>query len=129
MIILQQNENIINITPFQRLQVSISKYYTNKKDEQMKAVLDLKLFGDRLKDLKIEMEEISKILSDPKSSLCDRKSYTNIIKNTIQEIEILVLMASVQGYFPNPIFRRFSVLIMLQVTEGSHVLPSSPLPG
>ena len=54
-----------------------------KKDKQMKAALDLKLFGDRLKDLKIEMEEISKILSDPKSSLRDRKSCTNIIKNTI----------------------------------------------
>ncbi len=38
-----------------------------KKDKQMKVALDLKLFADRLKDLKIE--EISKILSDPKSSL------------------------------------------------------------
>ena len=49
----------------------------------MKAALDLKLFADRLKDLKIEIEEISKILSDPKSSLRNRKSYANIIKKTI----------------------------------------------
>lgn len=48
----------------------------------MKAVLDLKLFGDRLKNTKIEIKGISKIPANPKSSLHNRKSYMNIIKNT-----------------------------------------------
>ena len=45
----------------------------------MKAALDLKLFGDRFNDAKIEIEAISKILSDSKSSLRKRKTYVNII--------------------------------------------------
>ena len=60
-----------------------SNLIQTKKDKQMKATLDLKLFGARLKDAICEIENIHEIFSNPKSSCCEQKSSLNVLKQTI----------------------------------------------
>ena len=54
-----------------------------KKDKQMKATLDLKLFGARLIDSKSEVENIYNVLVDSNSTTRAKKSCLLSIKNTI----------------------------------------------
>ena len=54
-----------------------------KKDKQMKATLDLKLFGARLIDSKSEIENIYNVLVDSNSTTRAKKSCLLSIKNTI----------------------------------------------
>ena len=83
MIILQQNENIINITLFWRSRVSISKYYTNKKRLTDESSSGSKTICRQIERFKNRNRRNFKIISDPKSLLRNRQSYANIIKNTI----------------------------------------------
>ena len=57
--------------------------YPNQKDKQMKATLNLKLFGTRLIDLTIGIENINNVLNDPNSTNREKKTSLSIIKNTI----------------------------------------------
>lgn len=55
------------LLPSRDQKISALKIIQTKKDKHTKAALDLKLFVDRLKDTKIEIDEIS----DSKSSFTD----------------------------------------------------------
>ena len=51
-----------------------------KKDKQMKAALNLKLFGDRVIDLRIDFENNHNALNDPISTNCEKKTSLPTIK-------------------------------------------------
>ena len=57
-----------------------------KKDNQMKAALYQQLFGARIIDLRIEIENDYNVLKDPNSTNCEKKTSLSTIKNTIFSI-------------------------------------------
>ena len=54
-----------------------------KKDKQMKAALNQQLFGARIIDLRIEIENYYNVLKDPNSTNCEKKTSLSTIKNAI----------------------------------------------
>ena len=60
-----------------------SNIIQTKKDKQMKAALNLKLFWARIIDLRIEIENNYNVLKDPNSTNYEKKTSLSTIKNTI----------------------------------------------
>ena len=60
-----------------------SNVIQTKKNKQMKAALNLKLFGASIIDVRIEIENNSYVLKDPNSTNCEKKTSLSTIKSTI----------------------------------------------
>ena len=61
----------------------MQKCYPNKKGKQIKAALNLELFGIRIINLQREIENGYIVLNDPNSTLCDHNPSLSTIKITI----------------------------------------------